>query len=217
MSLSTDFPLRGVLRCHCQKMLTGAPSRGRHGKYFNYYKCIHSGHNNLNANKVHEQLLEALNYMSLPSNLVKKISAESQGIIEKKLAENGKVMMSKRTEISEKERQLHSIEAKWINNEIKADTYQRWHGDLTQSLAILRDEVKQLSRQEEEKYMLLKHEIQKLSDLSAVYLSATVPQKQELLRKGFDNGLYYQNGLYRTPYMMEIFHHSILILSQKSS
>ena len=45
--------------------------------------------------------------------------------------------------------------------------------------------------------------------------AATLPQKQELLRKGFDNGLYYQNGLYRTPYMMPIFHHSILTLKEK--
>lgn len=75
--------------------------------------------------------------------------------------------------------------------------------------------MKQLNRTDEERYFLLKNEIQKLSDLSAVYLSATVPQKQELLRKGFDNGLYYQNGLYRTLYMMELFHHSRLILSQK--
>jgi len=30
------------------------------------------------------------------------------------------------------------------------------------------------------------------------YNSYTITKK-ELLRKGFDNGLYYQNGLYRTP------------------
>lgn len=61
----------------------------------------------------------------------------------------------------------------------------------------------------------LRNELDKLSDLQSVYLSATLPQKQELLRKGFDNGLYYQNGLYRTPYMMPIFHHSILTLKEK--
>ncbi len=215
VSIAEDFPLRGVLRCHCQKMLTGAPSKGRHGKYYNYYKCNHSGHNNLNANKIHDQLLEALKYMSLPSRMIKKISSESEGILEKKLSENGKLLMSKRTEISEKERQLHSIEAKWINNEIKADTYQRWHTDLSRSLAILRDEIKDMNRADEQRYMLLKNELQKLSDLATVYSSATIPQKHELLRKGFDNGLYYKNGLYRTPYMMEVFHHSTLILSQK--
>lgn len=37
--LDSELPLRGVLRCHCEKLLTGAPSRRRHGKYFYYYKC----------------------------------------------------------------------------------------------------------------------------------------------------------------------------------
>jgi hypothetical protein len=41
-----------------------------------------------------------------------------------------------------------------------------------------------LNRQDEERYMPLKNEIKKLSDLPAVYLAATIPQKQELLRKG---------------------------------
>lgn len=45
--------------------------------------------------------------------------------------------------------------------------------------------------------------------------SATIPQKQELLREGFDNGLYYKNRLYRSPYMMEVFHHNMLIIIKK--
>ena len=215
VSLSDDFPLRGVLKCHCSKYLTGAPSKGRHGQYYNYYKCIVSGHNNLKAGKVHEQLLEALKYMSLPNKTIKSIKQKSEAILDNRLSENRKLLMHKKTELVETERQLHSIEAKWIKNEINADTYNRWYSQLNQKTIELRNNVAELSREDNEIEMLLKNELDKLSDLQSVYLSATLPQKQELLRKGFDNGLYYQNGLYRTPYMMSIFHHSILILKEK--
>lgn len=109
---------------------------------------------------------------------------------------------------------MHSVEAKWIKNEINIETYNRWYSDLNRKTLQLQGYIAELSREDDEIHMLLKNELNKLSDLRFIYTSATLPQKQELLRKGFDN-LYYKNGLYRTPYMMKIFHHSILILKEK--
>ena len=215
ISLREEFPLRGILKCHCSKYLTGAPCRGRHGKYYNYYKCEISGHNTLNANNVHQQLLETLNYMSLPQRTIKNIQEESESILDKRLSENRQLCIHKKTELDQIERQLHSVESKWINNELKADTYDRWHSELSNKTQTLKGTIASLTREDNEISLLLKNELGKLSDLRSIYLSATAPQKQELLRQGFDNGLYYQNGLYRTPYMMSIFHHSILILKEK--
>ena len=39
VTVNDELPLRGVLKCHCGKPLTGAPSRGKMGKYYYYYKC----------------------------------------------------------------------------------------------------------------------------------------------------------------------------------
>lgn len=209
------FPLRGVLKCHCSKMLTGAPSRGRSGRYWNYYKCPISGHNNLNADKIHEQLEAALSYMSLPDRIVKSIREESSQILEKKLSENKKLLSQKKIEQEQLETQLHSVESKWISNQVNIDTYNRWHNELQPKLAALKAEVNKLSYDQNEVYFLLQNELHKLSDLKQVYKSCTTLQKQDLLRKGFDSRLYYQDGLYRTTYMMHVFHHSKLILKQK--
>lgn len=124
-------------------------------------------------------------------------------------------MIHKKTALEETERQLHSVEAKWIKNEINIDTYNRWYSDLNRKTLQRQGYIAELSREDDEIHMLLKNELNKLSDLRFIYTSATLPQKQELLRKGFDNSLYYKNGLYRTPYMMKTFHHSILILKEK--
>lgn len=138
ISISDDIPLRGVLRCHCGKLLTGAPSRGKMGKYYYYYKCqTASAHNNISAIKAHGQLIEALKWMSLPGSMISAIKMESERIMETKTRETKKLLEQKRKELVQTESQLRSIEEKWINNQITHDTYSRWHGDLTQKVAYL--------------------------------------------------------------------------------
>ena len=110
---------------------------------------------------------------------------------------------------------MDSLELKWIKNEIGADTYHKWHDEFSQKLLLLKQETFQLRQGENEIKFLLDQELHKLSNLEYIYSSATISQGQELLRRVFDNRLYYQRSLYRTPYMMSIFHHSILILSEK--
>jgi len=58
VTVEENLPLRGVLKCFCGKAVTGAPSRGRHGGYFYYYKCNKTRHLNLSAKRAHEQLLQ---------------------------------------------------------------------------------------------------------------------------------------------------------------
>ena len=73
VTVDDDIPLRGVLKCHCGAPLTGAPSRGKSGKYFYYYKCKHSKHNNISAIKAHEQFLNACDLMSISETNIKGI------------------------------------------------------------------------------------------------------------------------------------------------
>lgn len=213
--ISDDFPLRGVLKCHCGKPLTGAPSRGRAGKYYNYYKCPFPGHNNINSDKVHLQLEEALNCMSLPHQLISDIKEESTSLLEKKLTENKKLLHQQKLELEELETNLHSVESKWINNQMAHDTYHRWHGEFTDKIRLKKAEIEKADKDQNEVYFLLQNELHKLSDLKHIYSSSTTIQKQELLRTVFDSGLYYQNDLYRTTYLMQIFHHNLLILKEK--
>jgi site-specific DNA recombinase len=213
--ISDDFPLRGVLRCHCGKPLTGAPSRGRAGKYYNYYKCPIAGHNNINSNRAHSQLEEILTWMSLPHQLITEIKDESTKLLEIKLAEGKKILNQHKLELEELECGLHSVESKWIKNQMAHDTYHRWHGEFTEKIRLKKAEIDKLDKDQNEVYFLLQTELDKLSDLKHVYISSTLPQKQELLRTVFDSTLYYQNQLYRTTYIMEIFTHNLLTLKEK--
>jgi hypothetical protein len=86
----------------------------------------------LNVEKAHEQLEEALSLMSLPENVIKSIKEESFTLLEKKLSENDKLLHRKKLELEHWESQLHSVESKWIRNEMAHDTYQRWHTELAE-------------------------------------------------------------------------------------
>ncbi len=215
VSVTDEFPLRGVLYCHCKKLLTGAPSRGRHGVYYNYYKCQSSGHNTINATRAHAQLEDVLNYMSLPERLAMAVRGKSQLILEERTATDRKLLVKKKAEFEQLEDQLKSVEEKWINNQMNHDTYHRWHSSISSKRIELRSQIEKLNRDENETFYLLQNELEKLTDLKTVYQSAATLQKQELLRMVFDNSLYYKDQCYRTPYLMPVFTHNLLILNQK--
>ena len=216
VALDENFPLRGVLKCHCGMMLTGAPSRSATGNYYNYYKCKTKGHNNINAEKAQKQLEEVLKYMSLPARVLVRIKDEAGEYMEKTLSENKQIAFGKRRDLKEAEQKLESLELKWIENAVGADTYNRWHDGFAQEVSKLKQELSLLEQEGNEVRFMLQDDLAKLSDLRYIYKSTIeVSDRQELLRKMFDHRLYYKKGVYRTPYMMSIFRHSILTLSDK--
>jgi site-specific DNA recombinase len=54
-----------------------------------------------------------------------------------------------------------------------------------------------------------------LTDLNFLCEKSTILQKQQLVRLGFDQQLYFQEGIYRTPSALPIFYRNELILREK--
>jgi site-specific DNA recombinase len=215
VSVADEMPLRGVLHCHCGKLLTGAPSKNKVGNYFYYYKCQHSGHNTISAPIAHKQLHSALGYMSLPAHLVTAIKDKSEQILQERNQDNKKLLDTKQREYEQSQKQLRSLEEKWINEQINFETYNRWHSDLSQKINLLKTEIGKLNQDKDQLYMLLQNNLVKLTDMQHVYTSTGILQQQELLRQVFDNRLYYQEKVYRTPYIMPVFSHNSHILKEK--
>lgn len=214
-SLTDDLPLRGLLKCYCNIPLTGAYSTGKSGKKYPFYKCNQRKHNNISATKAHDQLQQILQLLSLPHYLIEAIRDESSNLLNEKIKQNQSQLMSSRQKLLHVEEQLHSVEEKWITNKMPADTFHRWHTDLTSQKIKLSGDITVYSRNEKEKWFILDQQLEKLSDLQYLYNNVSTTDKQELLRQVFDNGLYYKEKIYRTPYLMETFMHNALILKQK--
>jgi DNA invertase Pin-like site-specific DNA recombinase len=215
IAVSDDFPLRGVLKCHCQQPLTGAPSRSRNGKYYNYYKCNRTSHLNLSAKKAHDQLNQILQLMSLPIHLVNAVMEASEKILNERTKNNRNVLADKRRELEQVKANLISVEEKFITNQVTQETYYRWFQEYTGKQIVLRGEIEKLSRNENELWLLFRDNLRKLTDLLAIFNMQSVPEKQETLRMVFDNSLYYRTDRYRTTFIMPVFSHNQLLLSNK--
>jgi site-specific DNA recombinase len=216
MIIDDQLPLRGVLKCHCGTELTGAPSRGKAGKWFYYYKCKRPKHNNISAKKAHAQLVAALSYLSLPDHYVPMLSQMVEERVVAMLSENIKLIETKKRELVTIEKQLNSIEEKYIADKLKFDTYTRWHTEFTQRKIDIRYQVEKLSTDQNEKWLLLKAELPRLTDLAGIYQNASTLDKQAIINRVFDSKLYYREGIYRTPYIMPLFRRNALILKEKN-
>jgi site-specific DNA recombinase len=214
--IDDKFPLRGVLKCWCTKPLTGASSTGRHGVKYDYYKCnISSAHNNIATKKAHQQLAEIWKYLSLPQITIAAVKETSEIKLQEIIQQNTTLKQSKTQKLSQLQKQLESIEEKYISNTLQPDSYYRWHQKLTVEINQLKQQVQHLGREQEELYFLLQTELEKLTNLNYIYHEATTVQKQQLIRIVFDSRLYYSAGSYRTAYLMPLLRHNSLILNHK--
>ena len=215
VSLSYDFPLRQIVKCWCGLPLTGAPSRSKSGKYFNYYKCKISGHNTINAGKAHAQLEEMLKLLSLPNRISRAIETRTMQLMDERIKDVKAILVEKKSLLEQTEAKLHSSEEKFISNQLSFESYDKWTRELRQKRSILASEVNSMERDTEQTFFLLKNNLHRLTDLCSIYTTASLTDKRELLRQVFDNRLYYRTKVYRTPFLMPVFHHNIQILSEK--
>jgi site-specific DNA recombinase len=213
--VSDELPLRGALKCHCGKFLTGAPSRGKLGKYYYYYKCNKTTHLNLSALKAHDQIHQVFQLMSLPDQAIGVIRQNADRIFENKRKEDKKLLAEKQKELETEDAKLFSVEEKWITNKINQDTYQRWFSSINNSRLVLKAAIERLTGCQDKTYQILKNNLEKLSNLGFIFEKANTLEKQELINLVFERNLYYQDGVYRTPTMMELFTHNSHIMNEK--
>ncbi len=210
-----EIPLRGVVKCHCGNPLSGAPSRGKSGKYFYYYKCRFSKHNNISAAKAHNQLLGACELMSLSDTRVREIRNGCKAAVEIEMKANKQKVSEKKQQLEDTQEKLFSVEEKWIKNEISRDTYDRWHSTYNHTILNLKGAIERLGNDQGRAFEILEKNLDLLGDMRYVYTQADTMQKREFVSMVFDNNLYYQEGIYRTPTMMDMFTHNSLLMKEK--
>lgn len=213
--LDDNLPLRGVLKCHCGNHLTGAPSRGKSGRYFYYYKCKAPRHNNLSAIKAHDQFLEICELLSIPSKNLMEIRQGSADAIEENLKADKLMILEKKSLLEETQEKMFSLEEKWIRNDISKDTYERWHTNYNSAINSCRGAIERLGNFENKAFSILQENLDMLGDIKHAYSGADILQKREFVKLVFDSNLYYQEGIYRTPTMLHFLSHNSLIMKRK--
>jgi site-specific DNA recombinase len=213
--IDDEIPLRGVVKCHCGSPLTGAPSRGKSGKYFYYYKCKHSKHNNISAIKAHDQFLNVCDLMSVSERQIKAIRNGCYTSLEQEVKTNNKKSADKKQELEEIQQRLNVVEEKWFKDEINRDTYERWYSTYSDHILTLTAAIERLSPNQGKAFEILDRNLDLLGDIRHIYTKSGTLQKREFVNMVFDGNLYYQEGIYRTPTMLDMFSHNASKMEEK--
>lgn len=148
--------------------------------------------------------------------MVKSIILKSEYFLEIRMKDKENQIAKKQGELSKLKVDLQSLERKWIAEQASFETYNRWHNDFSKQRNYLRAQIDQLNKHTHDTHALLVKNIGLLTDMESVYISAQkTSQKQELVRLVFDNSLWYEDRVYRTPYIIPEFAHNELIMRER--
>jgi hypothetical protein len=110
---------------------------------------------------------------------------------------------------------LNSIEEKWIHNQIQHETYDRWMKEISRTRINLRVQIERLSQDQNAIYAKYYRLLETLTDMKFLFNKCSLSDSQEFLRKVFDANLYYSDGIFRTPTMIEPFAHNSLQMKEE--
>jgi site-specific DNA recombinase len=153
--------------------------------------------------------------MSIPKAKIQLIQANSEKELELSLKSNKSRAEQKQQELDAVQTKLMRVEEKWISNEVTRDTYERWYKQYTQEASALTSEIRKLKTNHQHAFQKLSGHLHKLSDMHYIYSKCSMEDKQSFIKLVFDNNLYYENGIYRTPTMMQMFAHNSLKMKEK--
>ena len=126
-----------------------------------------------------------------------------------------RLIKQKQADVKAVSQRLESIEEKFFKNDIDSATYQKWHPRALSELATLNAELSDLKRPLEESWKFYNENLTKLADLHYIFNAADIHHKHAFIGAVFNNSLFYEEGIYRTPYLLPIFHSKRLILKEK--
>ena len=75
--------------------------------------------------------------------------------------------------------------------------------------------LERLAKTENHAYTILQKNLDMLGNIKEIYIQANIIQKREFVKLVFDNNLYYQDGIYRTPTLIDSLSHNHLIMKEK--
>lgn len=215
VQMADEVPLRANVAHTCGRMLTAGKSKGQR-QYYWYYKCNTCPRTNYSAITMHKKFDEMLRGLSFNQQHIQYLISEAETQLSQRQQQSTNAIVALRKELQQTMQDMEAMEEKYIRNQIKADTYEKFHHRYSSQIAALNYRVKQHGADAGQQWRAFRSGLHHLENLQWLWQNATLMQKHEFLRLVFNSSLYYNGEVYRTPYIMEIFHHNLLTLKQKN-
>jgi site-specific DNA recombinase len=210
-----DVPLRGILQCHCGKLMTAGNSKGR-TEYYWYYLCP-DHKKNLPAKKLHEQLYKILDELSLKDDQLEWYRKMMSDSIENRYQNRGGTIMRTKLDLQKIQKKLESTQTKYLleHENIDANIYAKVVTDLKQQESELHNKLNELTLDVETYYNTVNEVLPQLKNLRENFITWPLHQKQLFIITLFHRPVQYIDGSYRTTYIDPMFADKALILKEK--
>lgn len=200
------LPLRGVLHCgNCGFTITGGRSRGKSGRYWNYYRCLRCKGQNFNADKAHRQLTEVLESISIKPAYIQTLITEVDRNLKEIINSNYHEAETLSREIQSAEEKIASLEEKYIEGKLTFETYEKYYPILRETIAGKRIRLEGIRGDKSDLIELYRSALPQMQNLNFLYQSLSLENKQQLLKLIFIGGLYRTKDGYRTPEINPLF------------
>ncbi len=209
-----EVPLRGVVRCFCDRFYTAGNSKGKN-RYYWYYKCMSHPKINLRADTLHSQFNEILDELSIDDVQERYIGHYLANKIQAELDNRNEATAEISREIRAVAANIEKVEEKYIMDGLDRETYQKWKGRYQAEREALEMKLIEARGPIEEAWNKYSDLLALLKDLRSLYNNADIHGKQAFVKLVFNNQLSYSEGIYRTPFIIPIFGMKAASLQQK--
>lgn len=154
---------------------------------------------------------EVFDNLTLPEKFVDVFKHRLEKYLKEYAKTDTLIISERRNKINQVQKQIENLELKYLNDEFEPEAYFKWKSKLSNDLFIAKTEL----ASKENTTTKIDYDLSGLLNMGVVYKVANTIQKQSLVLGVFNNSLYYYDGLYRTPYMLELFNSKALVLKEK--
>lgn len=207
--------LKGSLRCHCGQILSSDKARGKSGKYYTYYLCK-KHRKNLSAIKLHQQMDEILQTISLPEQTIRELGEKLSLMIDSRLNNKGGDLMRAKLNLEKVQDKIAATQERYLlQPDVDAKVYTKVITGLKADEARLQQQVTELNSSSGQWYSVLNELLPKLSNVKEIFETLPLLRKTAFIKAVFGNSLWYENEIFRTPYIHPLFAHKELELKEK--
>lgn len=210
-----DVYLRGVLFSEFGNKLSSSRSRGKMGKYYNYY--IDPKHGiNLNADKLHAQFDDILHVCTFGKEEAEWMRGEVLKTVLQELNEGKERIEPLQKQLAAVNSKINETQRKFLTTEgVSTDVYKEVMAEMHARKASIEAEINSYNLNQSYYVDVVNRVFESMVNLKEVFHSIPVDQKHEFIRIIFGGFLYYSHNCFRTPYLSDLIADKALILKEK--
>ncbi len=204
-----SFPLLGDVRCSCCNTKLTAYKKLKNKKYYGYYKCNKKACRlNRSSDSMHAKFQELLSSFTLPAWLTPLLVNLLEKTFQRVNVDRKQNLENLHTTLDSSLRKLHSIEGKYLDDNINKETFDRHSTILKADIEGIQVEISALNNTgKADLSNFLTYALTLVQNLPEAYQQGTFTTKQTMQRIVFPEGVMYDRTTegYRTQRVNEFF------------